>query len=268
MGHVDRPQGVADLAQRAERNAIALAVQDVEVLDILGLGPHAPLGLDHDLPDLAVQVEVVDVVAAEVGLQRGEEVGDRHVEPPGLGAVDVELELGHPGREGREDPGQLGPLAGLVLEPVDDLLEGLDALARAILDHQLEAAGLAQAADRRAAAMTITMASRTWTADLRLERPGQAGGPQLRRLALVPLLEPAKTTPQLVWFVEVITFRPSSATVCSTPSTPRQSASTRLMTAAVVSPLVPSGVWTTTDQVALVLRRDERLGPARRSSSR
>ena len=114
-----------------------------------GLVRDAPLGLDHDLPDLAVEVEVVDVVAAEVGLERGEDVGDRHVEPAGLGAVEVELELGHPGREGREDAGQLGPLAGLVLEPVDDLLERLDPLARAVLDHQLEAAGLAQAADRR-----------------------------------------------------------------------------------------------------------------------
>ena len=57
----------------------------------------APLGLDHDLPDLAVEVEVVDVVAAEVGLEDGEDVGDRHVEAAGLGAVEVEPELRAPG---------------------------------------------------------------------------------------------------------------------------------------------------------------------------
>ena len=95
-----------------------------------GLVPVAALGLDHDLPDLAVEVEVVDVVAAEVGLEDAEDVGDRHVEPPGLDPVEVEPELGHPGREGREDAGQLGPLAGRVQEPVGDLRQGLDPLAR------------------------------------------------------------------------------------------------------------------------------------------
>ena len=120
MRHVDRPERVADLAQRAERHLLPLAVQDVEVLDVLGLGADLPLGLDHDLPDLAVEVEVVDVVRPEVGLEDGEDVGDGHVEAAGLGAVEVELELGHAGREGGEDAGQLGPLAGLVLELVDD----------------------------------------------------------------------------------------------------------------------------------------------------
>ena len=115
-----------------------------------GLVRDAPLGLDHDLPDLAVEVEVVDVVAAEVGLEHGEDVGDGHVEAPGLGAVEVEPELGHAGRERREDAGQLGPLAGLVQEPVDDRLPARSTpLPVAVLDHELEAAGLAQAADRR-----------------------------------------------------------------------------------------------------------------------
>ena len=221
--HVDRPQGVADLAQRAERDAVSLAVQDVEVLDVLGLGPHAPLGLDHDLPDLAVEVEVVDVVAAEVGLEHGEEVGDRHVEAAGLGAVEVELELRHPGREGREDPGQLGPLAGLVLEPVDDPLQRLDALARAVLDHQLEAAGLAQAADRRRLedhheGVADLPASFAWSFCGQRRRPGAPASVRFDQSSST-----AKTTPQLVWLVEVITFRPSSATVCLTPSRPGRS---------------------------------------------
>ena len=51
------------------------------------------LGLDDDLPDLAVEVEVVDVVGPQVGLENAEDVGDRYVEPAGLDAVDLELEL-------------------------------------------------------------------------------------------------------------------------------------------------------------------------------
>ena len=64
-----------------------------------GLVADAALGLDHDLPDLAVEVEVVDVVAAEVGLEDAEDVGDGDVEAAGLDPVEVEPELGHPGRE-------------------------------------------------------------------------------------------------------------------------------------------------------------------------
>ena len=50
----------------------------------------------------------------------------------------------------------------------------------------------------------------------------------------------------MLWFAEVMTFSPSSATVCRTPSKPRQSDSTFKMTRWVASPLVPSGVWITT----------------------
>ena len=53
-----------------------------------GLVRTLPFGLDHHLPDLAVQVEVVDVVPAEVGLKTREDIRDRHVEPPGLGAIE------------------------------------------------------------------------------------------------------------------------------------------------------------------------------------
>ncbi len=80
--HVDRAEGVLHLAQRAEVDPLPLPVKDVKVLDVLGPGPHAAFGLDHDLPDLTVEVEVVDVEAAEVGLERREDVRDRHVEPP------------------------------------------------------------------------------------------------------------------------------------------------------------------------------------------
>ena len=55
------------------------------------------IGLDVDLPGAAELVEVVDVVRAEVDLQRVEDVADRHAQRHALGAVDVEVE---PGRVG------------------------------------------------------------------------------------------------------------------------------------------------------------------------
>ena len=95
---------------------------------------------------------------------------------------------GHPGREVREDAGQLGPLPGRVEEPVGDRRRGLDPLALAVLDHEVEAAGRAQALDRRRLEDRHPR-----VADLlgepALELPGQADGPQLGRGPVVPLLE-------------------------------------------------------------------------------
>ena len=50
------------------------------------------LGLDVHLPGAAEQVEVVHVEAAQRGLQRGEDVADRHAQRLRLVAVDVEEE--------------------------------------------------------------------------------------------------------------------------------------------------------------------------------
>ena len=92
-----------------ERDLVSLVVQDVQPGDVLGPVPLAGLGLDQDLPGLAVEVEVVDVIGTEVGLEDAEDVGDGDAEAPGLGPVDVEAELRDPGREVREHAGQLGP---------------------------------------------------------------------------------------------------------------------------------------------------------------
>ena len=189
----------------AERDLLPLAVEDVELGDVLGPGRRSALGLDHDLPDLAVEVEVVDVVAAEVRLEDGEDVGDRHVEAPGLGPVEVEAELGHPGRERREDAGQLGPLAGRVQEPVGDRGQRLDPLALAVLDHELEAAGLAQAPDRRRLedddpAPRISAESCAWSSRARpaARSSGVSRSDQSSRAR--------RPSPAFVWLVELITL--------------------------------------------------------------
>ena len=70
------------------------------------------LGLDVDLPGAAEQVEVVDVVAAERGLQGGEDVAHLDAQHLRLVAVDVEIDLRRVGGEGGEDAGELGLLVG------------------------------------------------------------------------------------------------------------------------------------------------------------
>ena len=52
------------------------------------------VGLDVDLPGPAELVEIVDVVGAQVDLQRVEDVADRDAQGQALGAVDVEVEPG------------------------------------------------------------------------------------------------------------------------------------------------------------------------------
>ena len=63
-----------------------------------GLARRFPSAWMIDLPDLAVEVEVVDIEAAQVGLEHAEDVGDRDVEPLGLGAIESRTGAGAPGR--------------------------------------------------------------------------------------------------------------------------------------------------------------------------
>ena len=75
MRHVDRAQGIVDIAQRAQGDLVLLAVEHVKIGDVGGPGAVATFGLDDDLPDLAVEIEVVDVETAQVGLEDREDVG-------------------------------------------------------------------------------------------------------------------------------------------------------------------------------------------------
>ena len=72
---LDRPGGVADLGHRPQRHHVAVGVADLELLDGLRIHAEGGVGLDVDLPGAAEAVEVVDVVAAQVRLQRVEDVG-------------------------------------------------------------------------------------------------------------------------------------------------------------------------------------------------
>ena len=77
---------------------------------------------------------------------------------------------------------------------------------------------------------TITRASRTFPAS---SAWSFAASPFARSSGVVRFDHSSsvtKTTPLLLWLVEVIRFRPSSVTTCSTPSSSRRSSSTRLTT--------------------------------------
>src|SRR5207302_8491614 len=107
------------------------------------------VGLDNDLPGPAEVVEVVDVVRAQVDLQRVEDVADRDSQGHALGPVDVEVQPGRAGAGAAEQASQTrSPVA-----PVDNLIRHPLQLTQSktapVLDDELEAAGRSQSLDRR-----------------------------------------------------------------------------------------------------------------------
>ena len=88
----DRPAGVAHVQQRGQLDHLPLVVPHLKLADVAGVAAEALIGLDVHLPRPAELVEVVDVVRAQVDLERVEELADRHAQGHALGPVDVEIE--------------------------------------------------------------------------------------------------------------------------------------------------------------------------------
>ena len=146
------------------------------------------IGLDVHLPGPAVLIEIVHVVGAQVDLQGVEDVADLHAVEHALGAVDVQVQ---PGRVGpgavekvRQPVGVAAPGDDLVAEP----LQLVEAQVAAVLDDQLEAAGRAQAVDRRRAEGRDNRPPHFLVA-LLLQRLGDRVGAQLRVAPLVERLQ-------------------------------------------------------------------------------
>ncbi len=144
-----RPQGRLDREQRAQRHHLPLAVADVERADVLRRGACAGLGLEHDPVDPPELVEVVDVIGAQVGREGLEQRVDRNAGRLDPLPVEVELELGHVGPEGREDRGGLRRAVGREDEAAQRLGQLAGAASLRVLQDELEAAGGAQTRDRR-----------------------------------------------------------------------------------------------------------------------
>ena len=148
-GDLDRPGAVAHLGHRPQRHHVAVGVAHLELLDGFRVGAEGRVGLDVDLPGAAEAVEVVDVVAAQVRLQRVEDVGQRHPHRLGLLAVDVHVELRRAGAEAVEQADQARLLVALGGQLVRAGLQRVEVHVADALHHQLEAGGGPQARDRR-----------------------------------------------------------------------------------------------------------------------
>ncbi len=107
------------------------------------------IGLQHHAPDAAEGVEVVDVDRAQVGLQRLEQVGQRHALRLGFGAVHLDFELRDVGLVAADRIGHARRFGDLGLEGLQRLLQRRVAQARAILQEQRVARAVAQALDGR-----------------------------------------------------------------------------------------------------------------------
>ena len=101
------------VGHRAQRHHVAVGVADLELPDDVRVHAEGGVGLDVHLPGAAEAVEVVDVVAAQVRLQRVEDVGQLHAHRLDLGPVDVHVELRRAGAEAVEQADQAGLLVAL-----------------------------------------------------------------------------------------------------------------------------------------------------------
>ncbi len=141
--------GLAHLDEGGERDHVAGGVAGAEQADVGGLVAEGRVGLDDDLVGAAEAVEIVHVDRAEVGLHGLEERCEIDALGLGLGAVHVGEELRHVDGVAGEKTGELGALRGLRDQLLGGGEEGVGAEAGAVLDVELEAAGGAEAVDRR-----------------------------------------------------------------------------------------------------------------------
>ena len=143
------PLVLLHVQQRGQPDHLPLVVPHLKLPDVAGVAAEPLIGLDVHLPGPAELVEVVDVVRAQVDLERVEELADRHAQGHALGPVDLEVQPGRvrPGavEQALEARRLVAPLDDLVADP----LQVVQAEIAAILDDELEAAGRAQAVDRR-----------------------------------------------------------------------------------------------------------------------
>ena len=136
--------------QRAQRNHVALGVRHIDAIDVVEAASILGVGLDVDLPDSTIGVELVDEIAAHRRLQGLEDVADGDAQDLRLVAVDIEIDLGRVGAIGAEYARELRLLIGLE----DERPHGRRELGRALaaadgFELVLEAAGRPEPDDGR-----------------------------------------------------------------------------------------------------------------------
>ncbi len=131
-----------------EGDHVSARVPHLEGRDALGGPPEGRVRLDVDLPGAPEADEVVDVVAAEVDLERREDVTHRDAARLALGAVDVDEELGRVRAVEAEEPIESPLLRARLDEMIDLRLEPRRSEVAPVLDDDVEAGRVPEAVDR------------------------------------------------------------------------------------------------------------------------
>ena len=134
---------------RTNRHHLTAGVTDLEATDFLRRLTELLVRLGKNLVGAAEIVEVVHVLRTEIKLQGREHVGRGETDLLGLLAIDVGVERRRAGIVEGEDPCEGRILVGRRDQRVGRIGEFLRRMIAAILDHQLEATGRAQALDGR-----------------------------------------------------------------------------------------------------------------------
>src|SRR5690242_9178501 len=120
----------------------------IVALDGVGRVAEIRASLHIDAIGTVVEVEVVHVFGGEQNLERIRNLLHGHVQGLRLLAVHVDYELGIGSGEAGENLRKLRLLVGLAHKVVDDVAELLERMSALVLDHELEAAEIAESVDR------------------------------------------------------------------------------------------------------------------------
>ena len=142
------PARVFDACDGGERHALTCCIRDVELTDILGASSVLAVRLDVDLPLAAEPIEVVHERAAHERLHGSVDVGQIHALSKDARAVHVDVDLRDVGQKRGVQARQFGAPPRRRHEPVRIVREELDVSARAVLQHERDASGRADAGDR------------------------------------------------------------------------------------------------------------------------
>ena len=92
--HAIRDRRIPQLGDRSDRHHLAAGVARLQAHQVLPVAPEPAVGLGDHLVRSAQEIEVVDVLRAEIDLQRVEHVGRRQPDLLGLQAVDIGIDRG------------------------------------------------------------------------------------------------------------------------------------------------------------------------------
>src|SRR6185437_6084069 len=132
-----------------QRHHVAARRSHVQAVDRVRRGARLRFGLRGHLVGAAEEVEVVDVGAAQEGLQAGENARDRYAQGLGALAVQHELNLRSAGVELREHTRQFRPLVRLGQKIAEYIGEFLQVAAAAVFEDEFESSRRADAGNGR-----------------------------------------------------------------------------------------------------------------------